>query len=61
MSILKKILDRLTPQFVPSVASHHKYSAPMDIAVYPIEVSFIHRELLAELDAYYGTNQSANK
>ena len=57
MSIFKQILDRLTPQFAPSIASRHQYFAPMDIAVPPIEVSFIHLELLTELDAYYGTNQ----
>ena len=61
MSIFKKIFDRLTPNFAPSVARHYKYFVPMDIAVSPIEVSFIHLELLAELDTYYGTNQSTSK
>lgn len=53
MFIFKQILDKLKRQLSAMASGGVKYYAPMDIAVSPIEISFIHLELLAELEGFY--------
>ncbi len=60
MNLLRKIVDKILTLYSFSVENCVKLNSPMDIAVPPMEISFLNFELSAELNELCQSNHSYN-